>query len=450
MLRLLPPGRVRQLRATVALTLLASMAGAGALSPATSVASDGRDGHDGLHRHQHRVETRIDARRTDLDEISNRLLRAQARVDAAVGDLAQARADLAALQAQVSQATQVDHEVQLRLEQAIVLLRNARSDLARGKTDVETKRSELVGYAVSSYQNADLGGLDLGIGLDVGTSQEAVDTAQDIESVVAKQTVALQRLQAGEVLLTLTEQRVEDTKLAVQQRRQEAADNLRTLQGLEAQASGAARSVRGRVAALRTEQDRVAAAKQDELRRIDELQHERADIEDRLRAIAKRRARRHHTTIATAAAAAPPAPTASPAPADKSGGYLGYPVTDTYITSPYGMRLHPILHIWELHDGTDLHADCGTAVYAAAAGTVTEEYYNAGYGNRLMVDHGYVRGVSLATSYNHLTSFVAGVGAHVARGQLIAYSGTTGYSTACHLHFMVYVNGTTVDPVTWL
>ncbi|MGI8434690.1 MAG: peptidoglycan DD-metalloendopeptidase family protein [Nocardioidaceae bacterium] len=449
MLRFLPPGRVRQLRATVAMTVLVSLAGAGVLTPAPSAASDGSDGHGGLHRHQHRVETRIDARKTDLDEISSRLVRAQARVDAAVGDLDQARADLAALQSQVSQATQVDQEVQLRLEQAVVRLRNARSDLARGKDDVETKRSELVGYAVSSYQNADLGGLNLGVGLDVGTSQEAVDNAQDVESVVAKQTVALQQLQAGEVLLTLTEQRVEDTKLAVQQRRQEAADNLRTLQGLEAQAASAARSVRDRLAALRTEQHRVAAAKQGELRRIDELQAERAHIQHRLRAIAKRRARRHHTTIATVAPASPASP-ASAAASDKSGGYLSYPVTDTYITSPYGMRLHPILHIWELHDGTDFHADCGTAVHAAAAGTVTEEYYNAGYGNRLMIDHGYVRGVSLATSYNHLTSFVAGVGAHVVRGQIIAFSGTTGYSTACHLHFMVYVNGATVDPVSWL
>jgi murein DD-endopeptidase MepM/ murein hydrolase activator NlpD len=58
--------------------------------------------------------------------------------------------------------------------------------------------------------------------------------------------------------------------------------------------------------------------------------------------------------------------------------------------------------------------------------------------------------VSLATSYNHLTSFVAHPGEEVHRGQLIAYSGTTGYSTGCHLHFMVYVNGATVDPMTWL
>jgi murein DD-endopeptidase MepM/ murein hydrolase activator NlpD len=126
------------------------------------------------------------------------------------------------------------------------------------------------------------------------------------------------------------------------------------------------------------------------------------------------------------------------------------PVTNTYITSPYGMRMHPILHVYKLHDGTDFHAPCGTPVYAAADGTVLEEYYNTGYGNRVILNHGYVRGVSLMTSYNHLTSFVARTGEHVSRGQLIAYSGTTGYSTACHLHFMVYVNGNTVDPMTWL
>ncbi|MEJ7630840.1 MAG: M23 family metallopeptidase, partial [Nocardioidaceae bacterium] len=132
------------------------------------------------------------------------------------------------------------------------------------------------------------------------------------------------------------------------------------------------------------------------------------------------------------------------------GGFLGWPVTNTYVTSPYGMRLHPILHIWKLHDGTDFHAVCGTPVYAAADGRVMSEYYSTGYGNQLVIDHGLVNGVSLATSYNHLTSFVVGTGQQVSRGQIIAYSGTTGYSTGCHLHFMVYVNGATVDPMTWL
>ena len=132
------------------------------------------------------------------------------------------------------------------------------------------------------------------------------------------------------------------------------------------------------------------------------------------------------------------------------GGFLSNPVDNTYVTSSYGMRVHPILNVLKLHDGTDFHAPCGAPVYAAADGRVMSEYYNTGYGNRLLLDHGFVKGVSLSSSYNHLTSFVAGVGEQVDRGELIGYSGTTGYSTACHLHFMVFVDGDTVDPARWL
>jgi len=129
---------------------------------------------------------------------------------------------------------------------------------------------------------------------------------------------------------------------------------------------------------------------------------------------------------------------------------LSYPVSNTYVTSSYGMRMHPILRVYKLHDGTDFGAGCGTPVYAAASGQILSQYYNAGYGNRIILDHGFVRGVSLQTSYNHLTSFETSAGQHVSKGQVIGYAGTTGYSTGCHLHFMVYVNGGTADPVSWL
>jgi murein DD-endopeptidase MepM/ murein hydrolase activator NlpD len=56
----------------------------------------------------------------------------------------------------------------------------------------------------------------------------------------------------------------------------------------------------------------------------------------------------------------------------------------------------------------------------------------------------------MATSYNHLTRWIVHAGQHVKTGQLIAYSGTTGYSTGCHLHFMVYRNGTAVNPMNYL
>jgi murein DD-endopeptidase MepM/ murein hydrolase activator NlpD len=114
------------------------------------------------------------------------------------------------------------------------------------------------------------------------------------------------------------------------------------------------------------------------------------------------------------------------------------------------MRFHPVYHRWSLHDGTDWGAACGTPIRAAAAGTVLETYAHSAYGNRVIVDHGYKRGVGLATTYNHLSSYATYPGEHVQRGEVIGYVGSTGYSTGCHLHFMVLENGQTVDPMTWL
>jgi murein DD-endopeptidase MepM/ murein hydrolase activator NlpD len=435
------PPSTRRRRRSASVVLLVGLLAVGLSAPSPGSASPGSP--DGSHARdrEHRLDSRIDSQSTDVDDVSAQLLQAQGRLDAAVGDLAAARSRLADLRGQVRVAIRVDRRMQTRLEQAVVRLRDARADVRRGQGDVEAKRSALVGYAVSSYQNGGLDAYGLGMALDSGGPQQAVDGMQDVATMLNKQTVDLQELQAMKVLLTLTEQRVEATKDDVAQQRRAAADNLALKRSLESQATVAERQVRSRVLDLRTQRQQLAAAKAVEVRRLNELQAERHRVELRLQRVAEQRAREHNTTIST-----PPTTTVT----ENDGGYLSYPVKDTYITSPYGMRMHPILHIWKLHDGTDFHADCGTPVYAAAGGTVTEEYYNSGYGNRVIMDNGYVNGVSLATSYNHLTSFVAGVGQHVARGQLIAYSGTTGYSTGCHLHFMVYVNGATVDPMTWL
>src|SRR5665647_3307099 len=153
---------------------------------------------------------------------------------------------------------------------------------------------------------------------------------------------------------------------------------------------------------------------------------------------------------AAAAAAAAKGKSGGTTPAPSSSSGLIKPIPGASITSPYGMRLHPILHIWKLHDGTDFGAGCGTPVQAAASGTVTEEYYNGGYGNRLFIDDGNVGGAFMTTSYNHLSGYAVRVGQHVTQGQVIAYVGTTGYSTGCHLHFMLWVNGTMVNPANYL
>ncbi len=121
-----------------------------------------------------------------------------------------------------------------------------------------------------------------------------------------------------------------------------------------------------------------------------------------------------------------------------------------YVTSEYGNRFHPVLHYWRLHAGIDLRDRCGQAVYAGRAGTVMWTQYRSGYGNQVMINHGMVNGNGLASSYNHLSAFVVKPGQSVKAGQLIARAGNTGTSAACHLHFEVYINGSTVNPRPYL
>jgi len=138
---------------------------------------------------------------------------------------------------------------------------------------------------------------------------------------------------------------------------------------------------------------------------------------------------------------APPAP-----PFARAGsGVLIQPVNGP-VTSGFGMRVHPITGVRKLHDGTDFGVPCGTRVHAAARGVVRSVYFNAGYGLRLIIKHP----GGLETSYNHLSRYAAAEGDRVDAGQTIGYAGSTGYSTGCHLHFMVTVKGRATDPKKWL
>ncbi|PZF80480.1 hypothetical protein C1I92_25775 [Jiangella anatolica] len=119
------------------------------------------------------------------------------------------------------------------------------------------------------------------------------------------------------------------------------------------------------------------------------------------------------------------------------------------ITSPYGMRVHPLTGVYKLHSGTDFGASCGTAVYAAYPGTVESTGYEGAYGNRIEIAHT-VDGMDVTTTYNHLSAYSTSPGTTVAAGDLIGRVGTTGSSTGCHLHFEVLVNGSFTDPMSWL
>jgi murein DD-endopeptidase MepM/ murein hydrolase activator NlpD len=114
-------------------------------------------------------------------------------------------------------------------------------------------------------------------------------------------------------------------------------------------------------------------------------------------------------------------------------------------TSPFGWRVHPLLHIKEFHTGVDWGAPMGTPIFAAGNGTIEEIGVKGGYGKYVRIRHadGY------ETAYGHMTAFARGlqVGSQVRQGQVIGFVGSTGMSTGAHVHFEIWVNGRVVDPM---
>lgn len=127
---------------------------------------------------------------------------------------------------------------------------------------------------------------------------------------------------------------------------------------------------------------------------------------------------------------------------------------NTYITSGFGWRSTPAGSFdyggvgGYVHTGVDFGGGCGIPIRAAAAG----EVWNADQavwssGNRVIISHGVVNGRALATKYHHLTRYIVSPGQQVEAGEVIGYSGNTGNSTGCHLHFETILDGAAVDPL---
>jgi murein DD-endopeptidase MepM/ murein hydrolase activator NlpD len=126
-------------------------------------------------------------------------------------------------------------------------------------------------------------------------------------------------------------------------------------------------------------------------------------------------------------------------------GQLQWPVSGP-ITSPFGMRMHPVYGRPILHAGIDIGAAMGTTIGAAADGHVIVAGYNGDCGNMVVLDH---HG-GLSTMYCHMSQIFVGVGQDVQRGQAIGAVGMTGDATGPHLHFQVMQDGHPIDPMSYL
>jgi murein DD-endopeptidase MepM/ murein hydrolase activator NlpD len=433
--RTLPRRRTRLLAGGLA-GVLAVLVGLTAAGPAVG---------DDLDDRQRRLESQRSA--TDQQRAD-----AEAALEGLSAQLQQAAAELLAVQQQLPAAQQALADAEAALagferEAALIAarLQDAQDQETSISATIDTDsaradeiRRQIGRMAREAYQGGpSLSGLSIVVGAETVeefTEQYGLATAaqraqgqvlDELATIEADNRNSQARLAA--VRDRITELKAEaDRKVAeAEVARQEAADRKAEVEDLIAQQAAQQRLIEGQKAAAQAEVSRIDA----------EAASIRADIE---KVAAERRAR------AAAAGQAPPAPSGSVG----TGALFGNPtsINPIYVTSEYGQRLHPILGYYRLHAGIDLRTYCGTPIYAGREGTVQWAKFRSGFGNQVMVDHGFVDGNSLMSSYNHMTSFVVGSGQQVSRGQLLGYSGNTGTSAACHLHFEVYVNGGTVNP----
>ena len=419
------------------------------------------------------------------DDLSNRRADAERRATAAdqraaalsdaledlSGEVAESLARLAEIEAQLPAAqAALDAAVaaaQAAQREADVLA--ARLEAARGEEQaigeqivVDDAREKEIRVAIGQMaREAYKGGRDvsgMSVMLDAESSQDFVEKYGLVSTAMRTQTQVLDELTA----LAARNQNAHARQAAVRGKIDELkADADRKLaEAREAQA--AAEDAKAEVERLVAEQAKhaaeVEARRADAQAQIAANDAERAAVGRELAAIVEQQRQQEEARRAAEAAKG------NSGGGGGSGGGSGQPGgarpgalfanptahNPMVVTSEYGNRLHPVLGYWRMHAGIDLRDRCGEPVYAGRDGTVQWARFRSGYGNQVMVDHGWVNGSSLMSSYNHLSSFTVGAGSTVRAGQVIGYAGNTGTSAACHLHFEVYVNGATVNPRSYL
>jgi murein DD-endopeptidase MepM/ murein hydrolase activator NlpD len=399
------------------------------------------------------LDSQIQSQRGDLDEASDQLAKSVAAYTQAETQYQAVQAKYAVAQGKLAAAKAADLVAASKLKVAELALQTALDDVATGEQLIEAKKA-IAGRAVrSAYQQQNsLVGLSIVLR---GASPSDLATGMQVQrNVFGIQGNAITNLNNAQAQLANKRVKVAAAEQAVADQRAEAARTVKEVTALTLQVA-ADKAEAAKVAATRLAAQQAAEKeKNSELAQYNALVAERTRVEQILiaRARAEKAAAARRKAAREAAERAKAKKEHRPPrdlPDDPGSSGLSFPI-NTYITSPYGMRFHPILHIWKLHDGTDFGAGCGTPIHAAASGVITDRYYNGGYGNRLFLSNGVIRGSSITTVYNHLSRYKVRVGQHVSKGQVIGYVGTTGYSTGCHLHFMVYQDGRVVNPMKWL
>lgn len=419
---------------------------------------------DDLDDQQSALQDRIANSNTAISGYSVELDAATAQVSQSRTALADARAVLARAASERDAAAQVDAQKTTELfdaEQALTLAQDA---VAAGQQGVAAQKTKaVVDMRTTHQQNTAM----LSIGMLFVDTADAGDVSSRVQwastlynanaSEVNRLTEMQLQLQNDQTLMANLEDQARVVReaaaahLAVTQAAEQAADEAAAKVSELLTANEAAEAAAVKVLADERANNEAMQAEMDAVtQRIQQRNAERAAEAARQAAAAAAAAEAARQAAASAAQQSYSSAASEPAAAAVSSGFpLSKPANGWY-SSYFGYRTNPVLGYSELHDGLDIAASCGSPLYAAADGWVTDMYYGSGWGWKLTIDNGWIDGVQVSTGYNHAQGYIVSPGQWVSRGQVVGYTGTTGLSTGCHLHFHVWINGQVTDPLNYL
>ncbi|NYG07882.1 murein DD-endopeptidase MepM/ murein hydrolase activator NlpD [Phycicoccus badiiscoriae] len=409
------------------------------VSPSLSAAAPGTTDPNQAKK---QVDKEIEALKGALEDTSSNLKDAYIALRRTQAALPVAQAALDSAIAAVSKADTYNDEMAVQLDVARANEARAVDELTATRSKLAQSRTRVARFASQLYQDQGMG--QLSVALSATTPDDFANRIAMNDTLMDVQNQSLSRLATARATATAQEAHIKALQVQVEAAKKQAEAALAKAQQARAAAAAAKQALDVLAAQQVAQSTNLAAQMKAEQAQLDAAQKEQA----RLQSVLIARARAAKAAAAARAAALRRAGQRVPPQITSSSGFLSRP-SDGWISSEFGMRYHPILHYWRLHAGRDFAADCGTPIRAAASGTIISAGWTGGYGNRIMIDHGIVRGVDLVTTYNHMSRYVVQSGS-VSRGEIIGYVGTSGESTGCHLHFETYEDGIPRDPRRWL
>ncbi|HWI43292.1 MAG TPA: peptidoglycan DD-metalloendopeptidase family protein [Nocardioides sp.] len=405
------------------MTLVALTALIGGLAIPLASASD----RDKWKHKQHHVQGQIKDVRSDIDEQSRQVAQISRRLAGAQARLRSARHHLVVVRKDLHHARRTAATLATRLQAAEQRLVVAQAELKSAQDAVALQRDMSRDTVIRMATGGDVRLSALSAYVDSGSIEEVMLEQTAKSNVVGRQNQALVELVGIEKQLAVHEAAVQSARNEVAGAKKAADANVRLVAGLVDKARSTRSTVRALVARTASDRRAVLRARAKDRAALKRLERREASI----RATIIRLSRRANGSY--------------------NGGTSGFLLKPGPgpVTSPFGYRRHPIYGYWGLHNGIDFGTGCGAPLVAAESGNVINTYYDEVYGNRLYLAIGRVNGASIVLVYNHMSRTKVH-GGHVRRGEVVGYSGTTGWSTGCHLHFTVLRNGNPVDPAPYL